>query len=345
MSAASSTNAQLAGHYEESLLGEQKMSDLPKESFPEVGPFTYSGMDMFGPFYIKDGRKQPKRFVTLFTCLSSRAIHLESTISMDADSFIQALRRFMARRGTVREITSDNGKNFVGAENELRKAFKLMDHAKVKDFLLDRSCDWIEWKKNPPSSSHMGGVWERQIRSVRNVLSAMLKNHSSALNDESFRTLLAEVECIVNSRPLTVENLEDQSSLPLTPNAILTMKSKVILPPPGIFQREDMYCRKRWRQVQHLANEFWTRWRKEYVASIQERSKWKGVRENFLVNDVVLLKDENLPRNQWPLARVAEVFPSDDGLVRRVRLYIPTSKSELERPIHKLVRLVGAEEF
>ena len=173
----------------------------------------------------------------------------------------------------------------------------------------------------------------------------MLKNHSSMLNDESFRTLLAEVECIVNSRPLTVENLEDQSSLPLTPNAILTMKSKVILPPPGIFQREDMYCRKRWRQVQHLANEFWTRWRKEYVASIQERSKWKGVRENFLVNDVVLLKDENLPRNQWPLARVAEVFPSDDGLVRRVRLYIPTSKSELERPIHKLVRLVGAEEF
>ena len=164
----------------------------------------------------------------------------------------------------------------------------------------------------------MGGVWERQIRSVRNVLSAMLKNHSSALNDESFRTLLAEVECIVNSRPLTVENLEDQSSLPLTPNAILTMKSKVILPPSGIFQREDMYCRKRWRQVQHLANEFWTRWRKEYVASIQERSKWKGVRENFLVDDVVLLKDENLPRNQWPLAMVAEVFLSDDGLVRRV---------------------------
>ena len=148
----------------------------------------------------------------------------------------------------------------------------------------------------------------------------MLKNHSSMLNDESFRTLLAEVECIVNSRPLTVENLEDQSSLPLTPNTILTMKSKIILPPPGIFQQEDMYCRKRWRQVQHLANEFWTRWRKEY-------------------------EDQNLPRNQWPLARVAEVFPSDDGLVRRVRLYIPTSKSELERLIHKLVHLVGTDEF
>ena len=123
-------------------------------------------MDIFGHFNVKDERKQLKRFVTLFTCFSSRKIHLESTISMDADSFIQALRRFMARRGTVREITSENGKNFSGAETEMRKGFKLMDHAKVKDFLLDRSCDWIKGKKNPSSSSHMEGVWEHQIRSV-----------------------------------------------------------------------------------------------------------------------------------------------------------------------------------
>ena len=220
-----------------------------------------------------------------------------------------------------------------------------MDHAKVNDFLLDHSCDWIVWKKNPPSSSHMGGVWERQIRSVRSVLTAMLRDHSRVLNDEAFRTLLTEVECIVNSRPLTVENLHDPTSLPLSPNAILTMKTKVVLPPPGIFQREDIYCRKRWRQVQHLANEFWARWRKEYVTSLQERQKWHKAKTTFLVNDVVLLKDENLPRNQWPLARVAEVFPSQDGLVRRVKLFLPTAKSNLERPIHKLIRLVGADEM
>ena len=95
-------------------LGEQKMSDLPKARFSEEGPFTYTGMDMFGPFYTKDGRKQQKRFVTLFTCMSSRAVHLESMVNMNTDSFIQALRRFLARRGVVREIVSDNGKNFVG---------------------------------------------------------------------------------------------------------------------------------------------------------------------------------------------------------------------------------------
>ena len=175
------------------------MANLPKERFATEGPFSYTGLDMFGPFYVKEGRKQHKRFVALFTCMSSRAIHLESTISMETDSFIQALRRFIARRGAVREIVSDNGKNFVGAENEWRREFNSMDHGKISDFLLSESCDWIEWKKNPPSASHMGGIWERQIRSVRSVLSAILRDHSSILNDESFRTLLAEAGCIVNS--------------------------------------------------------------------------------------------------------------------------------------------------
>ena len=325
-------------------LGDQKMSELPEERFLTEGPFTYSGMDMFGPFYVKEGRKQHKRFVALFTCLSSRAIHLESTSCMETDSFIQALRRFLARRGPVSEIISDNGKNFVGAENELRREYKAMDHTKISEFLLSESCDWISWKKNPPSASHMGGIWERQIRSVRSVLTALLMEHSSALSDESFRTLLAEAECIVNSRPLTVDNLDDPHSLPISPSNILTMKTKVVLPPPGEFQRSDLYCRKRWRQVQHLANEFWSRWRKEFLQNLQTRSKWTKRKRNFEINDVVLIKDEDLPRNQWPLARITKIFRDEkDGLVRKVQLYAPTYKSELMRPIHKLVLLVEGD--
>ena len=300
---------------------------------------------MFGPFYVKDGRKQLKRFIALFTCLSSRAIHLESCVYMETDSFIQALRRFIARRGSVREILSDNGTNFVGAENEWKKAYNAMNHKKISEFLLAESCDWIQWKKQPPSASHMGGVWERQIRSVRGVLTALLKEHSSSLSDESFRTLLVEAECIVNSRPLTVENLSDPASLPITPNNLLTMKTKVVLPPPGEFQRADLYCRKRWRQVQHLANEFWVRWRKEFLSNLQARQKWFHKKRNFEVNDVVLVKDVELPRNQWPLARVTKTFTDEeDGLVRKVQLQISTSKSELQRPIQKLVLLVEAEE-
>ena len=111
----------------EGKMGEQKMADLPESRFSTEGPFTYTGLDMFGPFYVKEGRKEHKRFVILCTCMSSRAIHLESMINMETDSFIQALRRFFARRGYVREITSDNGKNFIGAENEWKKAYDLMD--------------------------------------------------------------------------------------------------------------------------------------------------------------------------------------------------------------------------
>ena len=249
------------------------MANLPIERFSTEAPFTYSGLDMFGPFHIKEGRKENKRYVALFTCMSSRAIHLETTFKIDTDSFIQALRRFIARRGMVREILSDNGKNFVGTANEYKKAFKEMEHAKISEFLVTQSCDWITWKRNPPSASHMGGVWERQIRSVRNVLSGLLIDHSQILNDESFRTLLTEAECIVNSTPLTVESLSDPDSLPVSPINLLTLKTKVVLPPPGIFQRHDLYCRKRWRHVQHLANEFWSKWKKEFLSNLQPRQK------------------------------------------------------------------------
>ena len=104
--------------------GEQKMADLPTERSEEAPPFSYCGVDMFGPFYIKERRKELKRYCALFTCLSCRAVHIETTNSMETDSFIQALRRFISRRGNVRMIRSDNGSNFVGAENEFKKCFK-----------------------------------------------------------------------------------------------------------------------------------------------------------------------------------------------------------------------------
>ena len=165
----------------------------------------------------------------------------------------------------------------------------------------------------------MGGVWERQIRSVRNVLSALLKEHSDSLNDESFRTLLTEAECIVNSCPLTVEDINDPTSLPISPNTILTMKTKVVLPPPGDFQKSNIYCRKRWRHVQHLANEFWLKWKRQYLSSLQSRSKWHKSQPNLAINDIVLVKDDEVCRNQWPLARITEVFPDPkDKLVRQI---------------------------
>ena len=325
-------------------LSEQKMADLPTERTLEVAPFSYCGVDMFGPFNIKEGRKVHKRYCALFTCFSSRAVHLETTNKIDTDSFILALRRFLSTRGRVRTIRSDNGGNFVGAGNELRKSWKEMDHTKVSNYLQSEMCDWINWEKNTPNASHMGGVWERQIRTVRSILASLLKSHDQVLNDESFNTLIKEVEGIINSRPLVIENVSDPSSQVLSPSHLLTLKSKAVLPPPGVFQKNDIYCRRRWRVVQHLANEFWCRWRKEFLASLQSRQKWTGKKRNFQIGDFVLLKEDNVSRNNWPMARVSGTFPNDDGLVRSVELRVadhasPGKTTKLKRPISKIVLL------
>ena len=157
-------------------------------------------------------------------------------------------------------IRSDNGTNFVGTDSELRKALEEMNQEQIRDYLLQNGTDWITWYKNPPGASHMGGVWERQIQSARNILAALLKTHGQSLNDEGSRTLVAETEAIINSRPLTVESLSDvNSEIPLSPSNLLTMKSDVIMPPPGVFNRPDLYSRRRWRRVQHIAGEFWSR--------------------------------------------------------------------------------------
>ena len=180
----------------------------------------------------------------------------------------------------------------------MKKAIKEMDEEKTNEFLLRNNVDWMGWSFNTPTASHMGGVWERQIRSCRSILSSLLRNHGLSLNDESFRTVLTEAETIVNSRTLSVETINDRDSLaPLSPSLLMTAKSKVVMAPPGRFTSADLYSRRRWRRVQHLVNEFWTRWRSEYLQSLQQRRKWQADRRNFTIGDVVLLKDDATHRN------------------------------------------------
>ncbi|XP_070547952.1 uncharacterized protein [Ptychodera flava] len=320
----------------------QKMGDLPSDRIEEAPPFTYCGVDLFGPFLVKEKRSLLKRYGVLFVCMASNAIHLETANSLETDSFICALRRFLSIRGPTRQLRADCGTNIVGANNEMTKALKEMDQRKVADFLLNQECDWIEFKFNVPSSSHMGGIWERQIRTVRNVLEPLMHQAGPQLDDESLRTFIAEVQNIVNSRPITTDHLSQYNSPePLTPNHLLTMKTKVLLPPPGNFQKADMYARRRWRRVQHLTNEFWSRWRREYLQTLQPRPKWTVPRRNLKVDDIVIIKQDNMPRNCWRLGRVSKVYPGEDGYVRKVQL--TTATSTLDRPIHKLVLLCTAE--
>jgi hypothetical protein len=173
---------------------------VPKDRLTSAAPFTYCGVDLFGPCLIKDGRKELKRYGVLFTCLNSRAIHLKLANSLETDLFLNALRRFIARCGPVREIRSDRGTNLIGAAKELKDALKEMDDAKINKYLCRHSdTDWlVRWKPNPPAASHMGGVWERQIRTVRTILTLLMKKIGHVLN-ESFRTLLTEAKCILST--------------------------------------------------------------------------------------------------------------------------------------------------
>lgn len=317
------------------------MADLPEGRVSCEPPFSYCGVDLFGPFYVKEGRKELKRYGVVFTCLSSRATHLEVASSMNTDSFINAFRRFVARRGPVRQMRSDQGTNFVGALNEF--------NAEEAEQRLKRyNCEWL---MNPPAASHMGGAWERTIRSVRSILNNILFHHGGKLDDEMLHTFMTEAECIMNSRPLHVEDLNSPVPEPLTPNHLLTGKSKVVLPPPGCFQKEDQYSRKRWRRVQYLVDQFWCRWRAGYIQSLQVRNKWVKPERNLGVGDIVVICDDNAPRNDWRLAKVVEVFPSADNLVRKVKVIMGDRQWDengkrrkpyvcLERPVHKLVLLV-----
>lgn len=215
---------------------EQKMANLPEDTHEPAPPFTYSAVDYFGPFYIKDRRSELKCWGVLFTCLASRAIHIETSNSMTTDSFINAYRRFVCRRGAVRELHSDRGSNFTGGKNELDAALEEMDDFKISRELLKSNCDFERFKMNVPHASHIGGVWERMMHTVRNTLSAILEKNAQQLNDELLRTLMTEVEAIVNSRLLTyIDTMTPDSLEPLFPSQIPTLKSNIILPPPGNF--------------------------------------------------------------------------------------------------------------
>ena len=285
---------------------DQKMADLPPDRLTHAPPFTYVRVDFFGPYVRKEGHKECKRYGALFTCLVSRAVHIEVANSLETDSFLNTLRRFIARRGSVREIRSDNGTNFVGTTRELREAMEEMDHNEITEKLRQEQ---IDWKFNPPAASHMGGVWEQLKRTTRKILNTLLREHGSCLDDESIQTLMCEVESIINLRPISATSSDSRDPFPLSLSQILTMKTSIVLPPPGKFQRNDIYMRRRWRRVQYLCNLFWLQWKKEYLPTLQQRPKWNQEKRNMKVNDVVLIKDENEPRNDWSMGIVVKVEP------------------------------------
>lgn len=290
-------------------------------------PFTYTGVDYFGPLTVTVGRSNQKRYVAIFTCLTTRAIHLEIAATLSTDSAIMALRRMIARRGCPTQIWSDNGTNLKGADKELRQA---IDSATAEEAAKKT----ISWRFIPPGAPFMGGAWERMVRSVKTALTSTL--HERHPTEEVFTTLLAEAEYTVNSRPLTHVSVSEEDPEALTPNHFL-IGGPGRVPQPGTFNEKDTITKTSWRAAQRLADIFWTRWLREYLPELQHRREPAGRGPEVTTGDLVQLIDTNLPRNVWIRGIVTATYPGPDGIVRTVD--IKTKGGVLRRPVRKLVIL------
>ena len=229
-------------------------------------------------------------------------------------------------------IFSDNGTNFVAAEKELKDMVQQIDTGQIQ-----RKYPSMKWNFLPPHASHMAGVWERLIRSTKNILRALLIGESSRLvTDETLSTLLCEVEAIMNDRPLTPNPTSLEDAPALTPSMLLTYQRRPVLS-PNLFDPTDVYSKRWWRQAQHLANVFWRRWIAEYIPTLQLRQKWTHDRPPLKVDDIVLVSEEPAPRGDWPLGRVIDVKLGSDGRPRSATICIRGKQKT--RPISSLVFL------
>ncbi|XP_060665584.1 uncharacterized protein LOC132797828 [Drosophila nasuta] len=289
-----------------------EMGSLPRERLAHhMAPFTYTGVDYFGPIDIIVGRRHEKRWGVLFTCLTIRAA-------------------FIARRGCPRRMMSDNGTNFRGASRVLKDE---VERISTRD--VETKYPEMEFMFIPPGSPHMGGAWERLVRSTKSILTEILP--PGGLREEVLRAALADVEGILNSRPLTYVPLESADSEALTPNHFLLGHSSGIRERDSEIQNGNKLA-KGFRISSQLADQFWKRWIREYLPTLTRRTKWfQPPPDSIAVNDIVVIADENGKRNSWPKGVVVDVHRSRDGQVRSA--VVRTPEGIVTRPAVKLAKL------
>uniref|UniRef100_A0A182YRW2 Integrase catalytic domain-containing protein n=1 Tax=Anopheles stephensi TaxID=30069 RepID=A0A182YRW2_ANOST len=304
-----------------------RMAPLPVQRLtPFLRPFSFTGVDYLGPFTVTVGRRSEKRWIVLFTCLVVRAVHLEVASELTTQSCMMAIRRFVCRRGWPMEFLSDNGTNFQGAS-------KLIVTAIDEDCADQMTNARTKWTFNPPAAPHMGGVWERLVRSVKDVLKAL--DDGRRLTDEILQTSVLEAEDIINSRPLVTVSQHGSDEETLTPNHFLRGvhgRDERVVPPtnPKIAMR-DTYERS-----QQLADLMWEKWVKEYAPTLNQRKKWFGDNRSLGVGDLVYVVDGKC-RKQWVRGIVEEVIKAGDGRVRQV--WVRTQNGRFKRAVHNLAVL------
>lgn len=315
------------------------MGSLPKERLRPTYPFLYCGVDYAGPILTLNrkgrGAKTEKSYICLFVCFATRAIHLELVSDLSTEAYILALKRFISRRGKPDEIFSDNGKNFVGASNELTKFLRNCS-ADITEYALSQA---IKLRFIPPYTAHFGGLWEAGVKSCKLHLARVIGN--AHLTFEELTTVLTQVEAILNSRPLSPLSSDPHDFLPLSPGHFLVGRP-LTAPVYQDMRGEPERLFNRYQRVEQIRHNFWTRWAKEYVSELQTRCKWKENVDSLEPNTLVIIKDDKLPPLKWSLGRIVNNISGKDGISRLAD--IQTASGTIRRSFAKICPLFREEE-
>ncbi|XP_072395197.1 uncharacterized protein [Diabrotica undecimpunctata] len=313
------------------------MGDLPQSRATPSFPFAVTGVDYAGPFALRTSRHRGassyKGYISLFVCLSTKAIHLEVVTDLSTEAFMAAIKRFIARRGKPCQMMSDNGTTFVGANNSLLELGKFLKTNGNKFPDMCAKSD-INWKFIPAHSPHFGGLWEAGVKSVKANLKRVMTD--TKLDYERFVTLLTQIEGVLNSRPLSALSSNPSDLLPLTPAHFLIGRAMDFVPEINL-SNSSITSLSRFQQLQQLRRHFWKRWSLEYISELQERKKWKVNQSKIQTDTLVLIKERNLPPLNWCLGRVEVLHPGADGVTRVVT--IRTSKGLIKRAVTNICPL------
>ena len=309
------------------------MADLPKERLAyQSPPFNNIGVDHFGSFYVTVRRTTERRWRFLFTCLTTRAIHVEVVPSMDTSSCVMGFERFVSRRGTPAMIWSDNGTNFIGVEKEHHECIEKWNTLNIAAELVHKG---IKLRFNTPSAPNQGGIWERLVRSFKRVLYTI--PGTLRLTDEVLNTNFCLVEHALNARPLTPVSANPSDLGAITPNQFLLGNQATGI--PSIVGVDEFDHRKRYARAQsYYANAIWAQSLKEYVPALNLRAKWQTPAEHHIkFGDLVWIVEESNPRGYYPTARIKELRYGSDSVARSAVLR--TSSGLLLRPLVKLLSI------
>ena len=315
----------------------QLMVDLPADRVNHTPAFTVSGLDFAGPVTLKKGHtRRPvyiKAYICAFVCFATRSTHLEVVSDLTTEAFVASLRRFASRRSTPWTIYSDNESNFKGARNKLQDLYTFLEAQEHSTLNYCRT-DRITWKMIPERAPHFGGLWESAVRSMKHHLRRIVGAH--ALTFEEMITVTCQIEACLNSRPIIALTKHNTDGIfTLTSGHFLVGKAITAYPEEHI--PTDMSLLKRWNLGQAMVQHFWTRWSREYLQTLQAKSKWRSSHPNLQVDDIVSLKEDRTFACHWPLAKILQVFPGKDGVVRVAQ--VKTLTGIVKRPVVKLALL------